>query len=646
MGFLNKIKENRNQSSGIANPAQWIIEMFNPNSNSGISVTEENAMHHTGVYAAVRVIAETIASLPLNVYRENKDGTKNKAKNNYLYKLLHNKPNELMTSFTWRETLMTHLLLWGNHYSQLEYSNDGKVTGIWPLMPGNMQVKRRGKTLYYIYNSDSGEQQIYDQREILHIPGLGFNGLVGKSVISMAREAIGLGLSAEEFGARFFSQGAQPGGIVEYPSTLSDPAFQRYKKEVQNKYQGLGNAHKIMVLEEGMKYHQTGIPPDDAQFLETRKFQIEEIARIFRVPPHMLADLERATFSNIEQQSIDFVVNTIRPWLVRIEQSLNDKLLGDRNSTNYIKFVVEGLLRGDVESRGNFYNTMFNIGAMSINDIREKEDMNPIENGDQNFVPLNMIPLKDADAEINTTGDRSKFERRSIRSATTRRNIRERYARLIETSAKKIVQKEVNKIRDLVNKELKNEQNFREEIIDFYEEFPNEISEELQPVLYSLADAAAEEAGKEVDFSDYDIEEFKREYVESNAERYAGYSRGQLLALMDEADTREESVELVEERIGEWEETKADKFSSEQAVKLESAITRTVFMSAGITKLIWIANDGACPICMEMDGAIVGIEQNFIGPNDSIDVQGGFSPNTPRAHPPLHDKCVCSIGPA
>jgi len=645
MGLLSKLKEEKQQTSNLANPAQWLINMFNPNSSSGQTVTEETAMRNTAVYAAVRIIAETVASLPLNVYRE-EDGIKEKAKDNYLYRLLHNKPNDIMTSFTWREVMLAHLLLWGNHYSQLELDRSGQITNIWPLMPGDTQVKKYNKQLFYVYNPPDKEQTIYNSDEILHVPGLGFNGFAGKSVISMSREAIGLGLSAEEFGARFFSQGAQPGGIVEYPSTLSDPAFQRYKKEVQNKYQGLGNAHKIMVLEEGMKYHQTGIPPDDAQFLETRKFQIEEIARIFRVPPHMLADLDRATFSNIEQQSIDFVVNTIRPWLVRIEQALNDKLIGDRNNKNYIKFVVEGQLRGDAESRAEFYNKMFNIGAMSINEIREKEDLNPKENGDQSFVPLNMIPLKDADADINSAGDRSKSEERAKRSATTRRNIRERYARLIKTSAKKIVQKEVNKIRDLVNKELKNEQNFREEIIDFYDDFPNEISEELQPVLYSLAEAAAEEAGKEVNFSDYDIDEFKRDYVESNAERYAGYSRGQLLALMNEAETREESVELVEDRLNDWEETRAEKFSSEQAVKLESAITRTVFMSAGITKLIWIANDGACPICMEMDGAIVGIEQNFIGPNDSIDVQGGFSPDTPRAHPPLHDKCVCSIGPA
>ncbi len=645
MGIISKIKEKREKTSTLSNPAKWLIQMFNPNSASGKSVTEESAMNHSGVYAAVRVIAETIASLPLNVYREQDDGGKEKAKSNYLYPLLHRKPNDLMTSFTWREVMMTHLLLWGNHYSQLELSRGGKVKGIWPLLPGKMRVKESNRKLYYVYRPEDGEQKVFDQSEILHIPGLGFNGRVGKSVIKMAREAVGLGLAAEEFGARFFSQGAQPGGVIEYPERMSDEAYKRYKKDVNKKYGGLGNSHKIMVLEEGLKYHQTGIPPDDAQFLETRKFQIEEIARIFRVPPHMLADLERATFSNIEQQSIDFVVNTIRPWLVRIEQTLNDKLIGNRNKSNYIKFVVEGLLRGDAESRGTFYNTMFNIGAMTINDIREKEDMNPIDGGDQSFVPLNMIPLEQDNPKIEE-GNNSRQEMRARRSAAQRRNIRQRYEKIIKKSAEKIVDRETNKIQDLVNKELKsrNTQNFKDAIVEFYEDFPEEIQGEIKPVLQTMADAVAEEAGKEIDFDDYDISEFFEDYMTAMAGGYAGYSRGQMLALVKQAaKENKDPAELVEERIEEWEEKRPDKVATEQSVKLEGAVTRQVFAAGGITKLIWVANPGACPICQEMDGAVVGIEENFLNQDETIDAKGGYSASGPKAHPPLHEGCVCSI---
>lgn len=651
MGFLSDIKENREKVSGLANPAQWLVDMFNPNSTSGVKVTEENAMNNSAVYAAVRVIAETIASLPLNVYRE--DGrTKEKAKNNYLYPLLHNKPNKLMTSFTWRETMLAHLLLWGNHYSQLEIDKSGRVVGIWPLLPSRMEVKKYNDKLYYIYSPKNGEQRTYSMSEILHIPGLGFNGLVGKSVIKMAREAVGLGLAAEEFGARFFSQGAQPGGVIEYPEAMSDDAYERYKRDARKEYQGLGNSHKIMVLEEGMKYHQTGIPPDDAQFLETRKFQIEEIARIFRVPPHMLADLERATFSNIEQQSIDFVVNTIRPWLVRIEQTLNDKLISNSNNKNYIKFVVEGLLRGDAESRGNFYNTMFNIGAMSINDIREKEDMNPKEGGDQSFVPLNMIPLNANNPKVESNSIRTNNKRveiRARRNAQARTNLRKRYKPLIEDKADNLITREVNKIQDLINKELKNstrnQQTFRDKLVAFYDEqFPEEIKDEMRNVIYALAEAVAEEAKEEVNLEEYEFEKFFNDYLDDMADRYAGYSRGQLLALANESDNLEELIDDVEERISEWKKDRAEEVGEEQAVKVEGAITRNVFTTAGITRIMWIANDTACPICKELDGKIVGIEQAFTTEADSF--AKGFSPSGAKLHPPLHKGCICSIGQA
>ena len=655
MGFLTKLKENK-QASNLASPAQWLIEMFNPNSTSGVTVTEEKAMEHTAVYAAVRIIAETIASLPLHVYTE-QDGERKKAKDNYLYKILKRKPNNLMTSFTWREVMLAHLLLWGNHYSKLDLSNDGKIKAIWPLMPGQMQVKKRDDRIYYKYSPADASPQMFEQNEIMHIPGLGFNGIVGKSVIKMARESVGLGLAAEEFGSRFFSQGAQPGGIVEYPGKLSDDAYDRYKKDMRDQYSGLSKSHKLMVLEEGLKYHQTGIPPDDAQFLETRRFQVEEIARIFRVPPHMLADLDRATFSNIEQQSINFVVNTIRPWLVRIEQVLNDSLLSDRNNKNYIKFVVEGLLRGDAESRASFYNQMFNIGAMSINEIRDKEELNPIDNGDQSFVPLNMLPLSSAAQEMveedepepEPEPEENSRELRQLihkRSAATRRRIRSRYESKIRSAADNVVTREVNFVRDVMNKELKSQQAFRDKIVAFYDDYPEEVMDEMRPVIYSLADAIAEEAAAEVDLDDVDVEEFKREYLESMSGTHAGYSRGQLLALMNDADDMEEAAELIEGRLDEWDEKKAGKIGMEQSVKVESAIAREVFVSAGITKYIWMTDGDPCPICAELEGAVVGVDEYFLDEDETIQQEGGFSASGPKLHAPLHEGCMCTVSPA
>jgi HK97 family phage portal protein len=270
---------------------------------SGKTVNEITAMQTTAVYSCVRILSETIASLPLHTYKYTESG-KEKALNHDLYYLLHNEPNKEMTSFIFRETMMSHLLLWGNSYSQIIRDGRGKVTALYPLLPNRMQVDRTSNgELYYIYNKNDVGNPVYLRREeILHIPGLGFDGLVGYSPIAMAKNAIGMAIATEEYGASFFANGANPGGVLEHPGIVKDP--KRVRDSWNAVYQGSSNAHRIAVLEEGMSYKTIGIPPNEAQFLETRKFQTEEICRIFRVPPHLVADLDKATFSNIEHQSI------------------------------------------------------------------------------------------------------------------------------------------------------------------------------------------------------------------------------------------------------------------------------------------------------------------------------------------------------
>ena len=354
-------------------------------------------MQSAAVYACVRVIAETIASLPLHLYRYVDEG-KEREPSHPLYALLHNAPNPEMTSFIFRETLMTHLLLWGNAYAQILRNGHGEIVGLYPLLPDRMQVSRdEDKNLIYLYQS--GMKQIaFRQEEILHIPGLGFDGLVGYSPIAMARNAIGMAMATEEFGSSFFLNGAAPGGILEHPGTLKDPS--KVRESWEELFKGSGNANRVAVLEEGMTYKQIGIPPNEAQFLETRKYQTEEICRIFRVPPHLVADLDKATFSNIEHQSISFVVHTIRPWLVRLEQAMDKALLFPEEQTRYfVEFNVDGLLRGDYESRMQGYATARQNGWMSANDIRRLENMNLIpdeEGGNLYLINGNMTKLKDA----------------------------------------------------------------------------------------------------------------------------------------------------------------------------------------------------------------------------------------------------------
>lgn len=381
--------------------------LFGP-TTSGKTVNERTAMQTTAVYACVRILAEAIASLPLSVYQATGLG-KEKALNHNLYHLLHDEPNSEMTSFVFRETLMSHLLLWGNAYAQIIRDQNGKVLSLYPLLPNKMSVNRDSRgNIYYVYTRDSDETpslagygEFYlSDHEVLHIPGLGFDGLIGYSPIAMAKNAIGMSLATEEYGASFFANGATPGGVLEHPGIVKDP--QRVRESWNSVYQGTKNAHKVAVLEEGMKYQSIGISPEQAQFLETRKFQINEIARIFRVPPHMVGDLEKSSFSNIEQQSLEFVKYTLDPWVIRWEQAMQKALLLPGEKSQYfIKFNVDGLLRGDYQSRMNGYAIARQNGWMSANDIRELENMNlilPEEGGDIYMVNGNMLKLKDVGA--------------------------------------------------------------------------------------------------------------------------------------------------------------------------------------------------------------------------------------------------------
>ena len=404
MGFLDGLFRSRdkpqNRTAGSA------YSFFLGGTTSGKAVTERTAMQMTAVYSCVRILSEAVAGLPLHVYRYNDSGGKEKAVEHPLYLLLHDEPNPEMTSFVFRETLMTHLLLWGNAYAQIIRNGKGEVVALYPLMPNKMTVDRdENGHLYYRYSRSNDEALkskestvILQPRDVLHIPGLGFDGLVGYSPIAMAKNAIGLAIATEEYGAKFFANGAAPSGVLEHPGTLKDPS--KIREAWQSQFGGSQNSGKVAVLEEGMKYTPISISPEQAQFLETRKFQINEIARIFRVPPHMVGDLEKSSFSNIEQQSLEFVKYTLDPWVVRWEQAISRALFtADEKKRYFVKFNLEGLLRGDYQSRMTGYATARQNGWMSANDIRELENLDLIpeeDGGDLYLVNGNMIRMTDA----------------------------------------------------------------------------------------------------------------------------------------------------------------------------------------------------------------------------------------------------------
>jgi len=366
------------------------------NSASGRVVNDKEALKVSAVFACIRILSQSIASLPLILYKRTEEGGKQRSVENPLYWVLHDQPNQIQSSFDFFEYVVGSLCLRGNSYVQRILNGAGQVSELWPLPTEAVTVKitPTGEK-YYVY-SRNGVQKVFGADEIIHFKGLSSDGLVGLSPIDSARESIGVALATEEHSARFFSEGVSPTGVLEHPGVLTDAAAKRIRDSFQERYAGSGNSGKTMLLEENMKWHQVGLTNEQSQFLETRKFQTTEIARWFGVPPHMIGDLERATFSNIEHQALEFVTFSLRPWLVRIERTLINALFTAEDRRKYVlEFLVDALLRGDIKTRYEAYQIARNNGWLNVDEIRQKENMNPLPDqiGQKYLQQLNMTEL-------------------------------------------------------------------------------------------------------------------------------------------------------------------------------------------------------------------------------------------------------------
>ena len=371
-------------------------ELFGGSStDSGVSVTPDTALTYSAVYAAVRCIAESVSSLPLNYYERLPAGGKMHAKANPLHHLLHDEPNPEMTSLQWREASMAHLLLHGNSYTEIVRDLEGNAVELWPIDPTMVAPKRTDSgELYYELNRG---KNFITANNMLHIPGLSFDGISGVSPITLARQSLGLSMAIEQFGAGYFGRGARPGGVLTFPGQLSPEARQNLRRSFEELHAGGANSHRVALLEAGLKWEAIGVPPDDSQFLQSREFQIIEVARWFNLPPNKLKDLSKTSYNSLEQMEISFVVDTLRPWLVRWEQQLNRKIIRPKDRGSYFfEFNVDGMLRGDQASRYTAYSVGRNWGWLSVNEIRERESLNPVEGGDVYMVPLNMQSLDTA----------------------------------------------------------------------------------------------------------------------------------------------------------------------------------------------------------------------------------------------------------
>lgn len=411
------------RASKIPRPGPWDDFWFGggigATTTAGTQVDEKSALKFAPVYAAVKRISESIASLPLNLYRIS-GRNKEKAIDHPLYRILHLRPNPEQTRIQMWEALSAHLLLWGNCYAQIERNLGGDIIALWPLDPSRMTPKRENGVMVYKYRlTEKGELITLPSWEILHIAGLSFNGTIGYSVIGLMRETIGLGMAQEEFASRFYSNGANPSGILESDGTLGEEALADLRKWFNDTYGGLSKSQQVMILQQGLKFHVLTVPQKDAQFLETKKFTVRDVARWFLIPPHMIGDLDRATWGNIESQGIDYVVYTLRPWLVRFEQGMEVKF--DLGNEYEIRHVVEGLLRGDSTARAAFYKSGITDGWMNRNEVRELEDLNPKDGLDEFLTPMNTAPVvTDGSVSGNGNGKDKKMAKEALQIMASR----------------------------------------------------------------------------------------------------------------------------------------------------------------------------------------------------------------------------------
>ena len=395
MGLLDFFRSEKRSTTSNA----YLQSTFGANANSGTSVNENTALNFSAVWACVRIISESIASLPINVFEEDSNGNRSIAKQNPIYNLLAYSPNPFMSSYTFREILMTNLLIHGNSYFHIKRDNQMRPSELVYLNPDDVSPVKMEDGIYYQVD---GYETPIPQYDMLHFVGMGYNGIKGKSILNVHADTIGLSLGANITATSYFGNSTQVAGVLKHPGKLSEEAANRLRTSWSNQYAGPYNSNRTAVLEEGLDFKQISIPASDRQLLDSRAFQVQEIARIFRVPPHLIGDLSKASYNSMEQLSIEFVRTTLRPFLVNIETEMNRKLFREsERGVFYVKMSVEGLLRGDSAARANYYKEMLQTGVFSINEVRRLEDLNPIEGGNSHLVPLNFTTLDN----INTQED-------------------------------------------------------------------------------------------------------------------------------------------------------------------------------------------------------------------------------------------------
>ena len=658
MGLVADLFESRSHPS---NPDRWLIRLFGGDPvDAGVQVDQDTALSSTAVFAGIRLIAESLATVPLNVYRA--DGrSREVARDHPLHHVIHSRWNPELSAAEGRSIMMANAVACGNGYAEVVRDKAGRVRELWPLWPHRVEPMRRGSGLAYRFTPESGPPITLSADRVLHLRGFSNGGLVGIDVVNKMRESVGLTIATERFGARFFGQGLNPGGVLEHPGVLSEPAQKRLMESWKG---GLDSAHRVKVLEEGMTFKPISVPPEAAQFLETRKFQVVETARMLNVPPHMLRELDRATFSNIEHQGIEFVRYSLRPWAVLLEQRI-DALLSeaDRAAGYYTKHVMEGLLRGDMKARYDAYAISRQWGWSSANDIRELEDMNPIEDGDVYLVPGNMVPadmvgqmmdLQPPDPEPEPEPEPPEEDTRAVerrareeRVLAVRDDYRAAQRQVLTRIADDVLAHEVKQVRAAMKRELRDANAFRVWLDEFYETFNVFARDAFLPALQGFADlmAASAEAELSTEGLARQVDSFVRDYADVMGVRWAARSRREIMRIL--RDSPDDAAAEIHDMLDRWTASRAGTVANHEATRAGSAFLRASYIAAGVVMVRWVTRGQNCPLCSAMNGKVVEIQRAFLGAGDVVDPADGET--TPLevsrniSHPPLHEGCDCGI---
>ncbi|WTW96594.1 phage portal protein [Streptomycetaceae bacterium NBC_01309] len=668
MGFIRSAARGLGPLSDLATPEQFVVDWINGGSignSSGIHVSPETALMYSPFFAGMRVIAEDLGSLPLFLYERLARG-KRRATDHPLYALLHDQPNPLMTSMQLRETLQSHATTWGDGVGVLvTHERTGVIEEIWPLRPDRLSIctrptGRAGQVdKWFVYDDHvNGVLVRLHSSEVLHIAGLGFDGVHGYPVVDLAANAIGLGLATEHYGAKHFSNGSAPGGALSHPGNLSPEARRRMADDWENIHRGIDRAHRVAILEEGVTWHQVGIPNDSAQFLETRKLQVTEMSRWLRLPPHKIGDLERATFSNIEQQQLDYITSALGSWLMRWEQAiLTQLLLPEERRRYFAEHLVDALLRGDTLSRFQAYAVGRQWGWLSTNDIREMENRNPVPGGDVYLVPLNMVPAGGGALEEDARTARRYARLLRGRGAEMRRNVADAYAPKIAAADAEVAALEAAEVGKLVADHLEPVRQARSVLaflaalrLLYAEQGPiaAAMSALWLPLFTEFAADVAVEAAEEVGHEDdVDLSVWARAYVAAHVAYRVGSSFGQLRAAAEKADDLEDAVASVMGRLDKWQAERPEQTAKWEGTQLPNAAAREAWKEAGVRELRWVAQGKNCPYCTKLDGRTVGIETPFIAKGDEVEGDDGEALKAKRNtfHPPVHPGCDCQVVP-